>query len=424
MDHLPTSMDGHFLFLSVEAWKYISMPVISAIVGYVTNVVAIKMMFHPIEFIGVWKPYLGWQGIVPRKASKMTGISVDTITESLITEAEIFGRLDPDRVAAELEQPMIELTDEITDTVMHRHHPTIWDALPTVVRTQVKRRVRSQAPAIIRDLMNEVRTNVRYMFDLKGMITRVLVREKNLLNRIFLETGRDEFIFIGRSGAYFGFVFGLVQMGIWAFFQQWWLLPLFGLLVGWATNWLALKMIFNPKKPFRIGGFTVQGLFFKRQQQVAADYGALVATQILTPQNILEEILNGPYAEKLFALVQKEVQKAIDDSASVARPFVAWTLGAADYEQIKADAVREVVARMPDTLSHMTGYAHDAMAIQETLITRLQNLTPLQFEGMLRPAFEEDEWILIAVGAALGLAVGWFQLIALFSSVFMERFGG
>ncbi|MAS09490.1 MAG: DUF445 domain-containing protein [Salinisphaera sp.] len=417
-------MDGSFLYLSLETWKYISMPVISAVVGYVTNVVAIKMMFHPIEFIGVWKPWLGWQGIVPRKASKMTGISVDTITESLITEAEIFNRLDPARVADELEEPMIALTDEITDTVMKRHHPALWEAMPLVVRSQVKRRVRAQAPTIIRELMNEVRTNVRYMFDLKGMITRVLVREKNLLNRIFLETGRNEFIFIGRSGAYFGFAFGIVQMLIWVFFQAWWLLPLFGLLVGWATNWLALKMIFNPKKPLRIGRFKIQGLFFKRQQEVAADYGSLVATQILTPQNILEEILTGPYAEKLFALVQTEVQRAIDSSASVARPFVTWTLGSADYERIKAEAVREVVARMPETLSHMTGYAEDAMAIQETLITRLQNLTPLQFEGMLRPAFEEDEWILIAVGAALGLAVGWFQLIVLFSSVFVDRFGG
>ncbi|ROO31747.1 DUF445 domain-containing protein [Salinisphaera orenii] len=416
-------MDGHFLYLSIDTWKYLSMPVISAIVGYVTNVVAIRMMFHPLHFVGLWKPYLGWQGIVPRKASKMTGIAVDTITESLITEAEIFGRLDPERVAAELERPMIELTDEITDSVMRRHHPGLWEALPQVVRSRIKHRVRAQAPAIIRELMTEVRTNVRYMFDLKGMITRVLVREKHLLNRIFLETGRAEFVFIGRSGAYFGFAFGLVQMLIWMFFQPWWLLPAFGLLVGWATNWLALKMIFNPKNPIRIGPFRIQGLFFKRQGEVAADYGSLVATQILTPANILEEILTGPYAEKLFELVRREVEHAIDDSASVARPFVTWTLGSADYERIKAEAVREVVARMPGTLSHMTGYAENAMAIQDTLVSRLQQLTPRQFEGMLRPAFEEDEWILIAVGAALGLMVGWFQLVVLFSSVFTERFG-
>ncbi len=416
-------MQATFLYLSLETWKFISMPLISAAVGYVTNIVAIKMMFYPIEFKGVFKPWLGWQGIVPRKASKMTGISVDTITESLITEQEIFARLNPERVAVELEVPMTVMVNEVTESLMRRYHPGLWDAMPAVMRSQIKRRVRSQAPAMIRDIMQQVRSNVRYMFDLKGMITRVLVREKNLLNRIFLETGRDEFIFIGRSGAYFGFAFGLIQMLIWVFFQPWWLLPLFGLLVDWATNWLALKMIFNPKEPILVGRWRVQGLFFKRQREVAADYGELIATQILTPQHILEEILNGPYAEKLFAMVQREVKTAIDDSASLARPFVSWTLGSDDYERIKAEAVREVVARMPETLSHMTGYAHDAMAIRDTLVARLQKLTPLQFEGMLRPAFEEDEWILIAVGAALGFAVGWFQLIALFGNIFVERFG-
>ena len=42
-------------------------PLISAIVGWFTNVVAIKMMFHPVEFVGI-PPYLGWQGVIPANA--------------------------------------------------------------------------------------------------------------------------------------------------------------------------------------------------------------------------------------------------------------------------------------------------------------------------------------------------------------------
>ena len=36
-------------------------PVISAFIGWFTNVVAVKMMFYPTEFVGI-RPYLGWQG--------------------------------------------------------------------------------------------------------------------------------------------------------------------------------------------------------------------------------------------------------------------------------------------------------------------------------------------------------------------------
>lgn len=412
-----------WLYPGADTWRYLSLPVISALVGYVTNVVAIRMMFHPIEFVGVARPYLGWQGIVPRKASKMTGIAVDTITRSLITESEMFGRLDPHEVATEIEGPLLAMVDEITETVMRRHYPTAWPAAPERLRRAVHARLRSAAPRVVVSVMHEVRANVDYLFDLKSMITRLLVHEKQLLNRVFKETGRDEFVFVGRSGAYFGFAFGLIQMTLWLFFQPWWLLPLFGLIVGWATNWLALKMIFNPKRERRLGPWRIQGLFFRRQSEVAADYGTLIADHIITPEHIVTELLDGPYAEKFMAIVRREVDAAIDGTLRFGHPLMRWTFGEDDYARLKMDAEREVIARVPEMLERLTGYTERRMAVRETLIERLQRLTPKQFEAMLRPAFEEDEWILIAVGAVLGFVAGWIQLIFVFSSVFEQQFG-
>ncbi|MAA76162.1 MAG: DUF445 domain-containing protein [Salinisphaeraceae bacterium] len=400
------------------------MPFLSAIVGYVTNVVAIKMMFHPITFWGVWEPWLGWQGIVPRKAAKMASISVDTITEKLITEEEIFSRMDPQRVAEELRAPMLSMVEEITDSVMLQHQPTIWRNLPEPVRRTIVRRIQKDAPEVVEEIMQDVRQNIREMFDLKDMVVANLVRNKPLINRIFLETGHAEFKFIARSGLYFGFLFGCVQMGVWVLYKGWWLLPAFGLLVGWATNWLALKMIFNPKELVRVGPLRVQGLFHKRQYEVARDYGNLVADEIVTPGNILEAILKGPYSDRIVTLIDGHVQRAIDEQTGYAKPFVTMTVGNARYNDIKQTAVAQVVAHMPETFRHVTSYAEEAMQIKSTLVTRLQGLNSIEFEGMLRPAFEEDEWILITVGAALGFAVGWFQLVVLFGDEFAAAFGG
>ena len=46
--------------------------------------------------------------------------------------------------------------------------------------------------------------------------------------------------------------------------------------------------------------------------------------------------------------------------------------------------------------------------------TRLQALPCEEFEGVLHPVFEEDEWKLIAVGGLLGLWVGAFQAVFVF----------
>ena len=55
------------------------------------------------------------------------------------------------------------------------------------------------------------------------------------------------------------------------------LLPIIAALIGWFTNYLAVKMLFHPRLPLKIFGFSIQGVFPKRQKQLADKLGTLVA---------------------------------------------------------------------------------------------------------------------------------------------------
>ncbi|HEY9546871.1 MAG TPA: DUF445 domain-containing protein, partial [Solimonas sp.] len=141
-------MDWHSIAADVRQhfWIYLSLPFVSAVIGYVTKVVAIRMMFQPIDFVGIKPPYLGWQGIIPRNAAKMAGISVDLMTSQLISVREVFQRLDPERVARELEPALIEAMDRITRDVAERFQPGLWNALPEFVRKRLVQRVQAELP--------------------------------------------------------------------------------------------------------------------------------------------------------------------------------------------------------------------------------------------------------------------------------------
>ena len=58
------------------------------------------------------------------------------------------------------------------------------------------------------------------------------------MGQLFKDVGANEFRFIEVSGLYFGFLFGLVQMGVFYVVDQShpeygiWLLPLFGFATG------------------------------------------------------------------------------------------------------------------------------------------------------------------------------------------------
>lgn len=393
-----------------NTWLFLSMPFTSGVIGYVTNVIAIKMMFYPLNFWGIKPPYLGWQGIIPRKAGKMASIACDTLVPRLITEREIFDRLDPNRVAAEIEKPILALVDQLMEQIMVEYEPTLWESLPQAMRNLIIKRIQDDAPDVVAEIMREIRNNIETVFDLKDMVVTTLIRDRTLINTIFQETGKQEFRFIGNSGFYFGFLFGIFQMIGWMFYKADWQLPFFGLIVGYATNWIALEMIFRPLHPKRIGPMMVHGLFFKRQKEISYDYARLIADQIVTPSNIIEAVLKGPYADRVFTMMAKHIKRTIDDQSGIAKPFVAWTVGTRRYIEMKETAVERIVAKLPETVRAIDAYAKEAMDLADTLAKRLEVLPAPEFEGMLRPAFKEDEWILIAVGAALGFLVGLGQV--------------
>ena len=62
---------------------------------------------------------------------------------------------------------------------------------------------------------------------------------------------------------------------------------------------------------------------------------------------------------------------------------------------------------------YIQAYADEALDIENTLCAKMQSLTSAEFEGVLRPAYEQDEWKVAAVGGALGLVAGWLQYLLL-----------
>lgn len=397
--------------MPADAWIYVAMPLFMAVVGYVTKVIAIKMMFWPIEFRGWGR--IGWQGIVPRHAGRMAAIAVDLTTTKLISPRDVIDRLDPARIAAELEEPLKSTVHEIVHEVMAEYQPGLWEAMPRGARELLVRRVQDDAPEVIARLLADVRDDIDQVLDLRSMVTTHLIRDKALLNRMFQEAGANEFRFIARSGLVFGFAIGLVQAATWYFTKNPLLLPLFGIFTGWFTDWLALKMIFFPVKPKRFTVVTWQGLFLARRKQVAEGYSRLIATEVITPHHVFEALLQGPLSDRVFVMVQRHVQRAVDSGSGIARPLVRLSVGSTRYQQMQQSVADRVMERLPETLEQIEDYAADALDIAETLRLKMDELSDEDFLLLIRPAFQADEWKLIAVGAVLGGVMGEAQVLVL-----------
>jgi uncharacterized membrane protein YheB (UPF0754 family) len=406
-------------------WLYAIMPVLSALVGFVTNVIALKMTFYPVEFVGikVWQPedspfgFFGWQGIIPAKAAKMAAKSIDLMTSKLINVKDVFSRLDALEMARALEPGLLAMLDKLVNRLAQQFAGPRWDDLPEDVRDEVVLKALGQTPLFLDRFMKDVKDDIDNVLDLHDMVVKNMVKNKSLLNNIFLTVGEKEITFIERSGLYFGFLFGILQTILWLFYKGSWVLPVGGFLVGSATNWLALKMIFEPVRPREVccGRFTVQGLFMMRQHEVSAVFASVVSRDILTSVAMWESILNGPKRHIFEGKCKLHAHAFVDDMVGTAlRPFLMRLMGAEAFHSLKEAIAEGMLEGLPSVIRFGHQYTTSALDMETTLREGMQALSPEDFEGVLHPVFEEDELKLIVVGGGLGAAVGVFQLLVMF----------
>lgn len=421
------------LSLQVEILQYASIPIISALVGFFTNWIALKMTFYPTYFFGVkiFGKYsrchdqpagcIGWQGIIPTKAAKMAAQSVDLMTEKVFDITEIFERIEPEQAAIHLkagfELAVGGIISELSDKYIISQK-TDWKAAEAVIKKQVTNWALQELPVFSQGFMKDLVQNLDDVYDLKDMCVTEMSSNPQLLNDIFENVGRKELIFIRNSGAYFGFVFGVVQLIVWFFFPLDFILPLFGFLVGYATNAIALKMIFSPVNPrvLNICGkkIVIQGLFLKRQKEASISFARRIVGTVLHSENIWKHMLNGPKSGEFKKLLDKHVDAFTDQMVGYSKPLVIIYLGEEKFKEMKG-LVRELSQQQIEKIiEFMHEYTDEALDLENEIATKMAALPSQDFEQVLHPVFEEDEIKLILVGALLGLVVGFFQLFIIF----------
>jgi len=394
-------------------WEYASIPFVAAIIGWFTNWVAIVMTFKPLEFKGI-RPYLGWQGIIPSKAVKMATIFVDQTMFRLGTLQEVFEVMGPGEIARHIARVIEGRLPRWADEVMFYTHPAVWELLPHAVKSAIYHRLREEMPRRLHDLMHETAESIDELLDLKHMLIQRLDGDKNLLNRLFLEAGSAEFRFIILSGFYFGFLFGLVQLAVWIVYPAWWVLPVCGAIVGYLTNWLALEMIFRPLHPKKVGPWTLQGLFLKRQKEVSAVWCRLVTTEILTLQRLVYAMLYGPRADRTVALIRKHILPIAEEAVVGYREIAGLAVSDARWQEIQTAIGHKAIEVSPEPFDHWPFNRDRAEILEKELRERMERLSPEQFQDLLRPCFQEDEMKLILAGAVLGLLAGLGQIVFVF----------
>lgn len=416
--------------LNESTLALITVPFVTGAIGYLTNWTGVLMLFYPVHFKGLraqWLhsfarilPYkirqvpglmiggIGWQGIVPSRAAKMGSLAVDSGIAKLGTPKEFFNQLDPEQIAEQIVAKTRDEIREVVDGVLCREQPRLWNDLPPQLKELVVARVQQQLPDTIRELTAEIGENIDQLVDVKLMVIKRF--DPELANRVFLDMGKRELKFIQNFGFFFGFALGIPVAALTHFVTFWWLLPVLGVIVGYVTNWVALWMIYEPPERRKYGPLHFQGLFIRRQPEVAEVYARIVSDEILTVAEFGKELLHGPQSDRTRALIESAMRPAIDRAIGPARAALKVAVGSREFETIRHSFATEPVDKLMIPLSDPEFSRSQSATMRKLITERMREMSPQDFGEMLRTATREDEWLLLAHGAILGFAGGLVHL--------------
>lgn len=388
---------------------YLSMPLVAMLVGYATKLVAIEMLYKPVEYRGVG-PF-GWQGIVPRRAAKTAAVTIELLTQNVLKPEEILEKIDPREAMAELEEPLRQTIEEVARDLTESIRPGLWDTLPEAGRRAIVRRGQAAAPEILERLLAEMKADLPRYLDLQYMSVTLLVKNKDKLNDLMRGMADSATSFIRRSGIYFGLVIGIVQMVAWGYFHNRWIMPAFGFFVGFASDWLALNMLFHPRRPRRVLGIPLYGVLHKNREEITGGYARIMAEDLLSPDILFDAILTGPSADQVFLALEDEIRAAIDAEAGLAGNAVRLVVGTGRYDALRDRVTSSLMTRVPETMTLAKDYAARTIDIEQTIKEKMAMLTNDEFESIMRPVFKDDELLMVSVGALLGFVVGEGQVL-------------
>ena len=191
------------------------------------------------------------------------------------------------------------------------------------------------------------------------------------------------------------------------------LLPLIAALIGWATNYLAIKMLFHPHNPRKILGLTFHGVFPKRQAQIAEKLGELVANELFSMRDVAQKIEELSTQPEALEEVGKRIEKTIRGKLIGAFPMLSMFLSDEMIEKVTNLFKGELEDFLRESAQGLAVKMERSVDVKVLVREKVQAFSSNKIEELLIGFMKQEFRFIEKVGAFLGFLIGLVQVILL-----------
>lgn len=143
------------------------------------------------------------------------------------------------------------------------------------------------------------------------------------------------------------------------------ILPVVGALIGWITNYLAVKMLFRPYNPVKIPFIpvTIQGVLPRRKMELAESVARAIEEELLPKEYLLSRVNELQLEEDVLDILRRLINEKVDDKLPGFIPD--------SFKQVMKNYISEFIEEeMKENLDRLVNDFHDTV-VNKTNFGRL-----------------------------------------------------
>ncbi len=146
-----------------------------------------------------------------------------------------------------------------------------------------------------------------------------------------------------------------------------------GASIGYITNYIAIKMLFRPYKPVKLGNLTIfpQGIIPKEKEALAKKVGGVVKDYILSEEEIKKIVTSSEVKEEIEKFLNEKIENLLDKDI---QEFITKEEIAEKFAEIIENVVKE-------KFSMFAGFVSKSML--KDILLRLE--MPLKINQIISP---------------------------------------
>lgn len=188
------------------------------------------------------------------------------------------------------------------------------------------------------------------------------------------------------------------------------ILPFISALIGWFTNYLAIKMLFHPRKEINFVLFKLHGIFPKRQKKLAEQVGQIVEAELFSIHDVIAKINKKENLEDVFVIIEKRIDQYLHERLFKSMPMLKMFINEELIQKIKKSMLAEFEKMLPEVIDNFSLKLEQEINVKEIVHEKIAAFSSDKLEEILVSIMSKEFKFIEIVGGILGFVIGLVQL--------------